>query len=592
MKVEIKKIMQKLNDRDVSFNPIILSEEEYNECIQITEYFPFLITDKMIFRLSVDMVSKERVYKLIPISTYIGIVKKYYNISNNECTYLVRIHNGEEFEVTSEVLTSIGCKQLLKFGCIYIERQVKHLLDFLSESALIAPIEITHNKLGWIKVNKDLVFLSSEAVSNIEYNSQYIGTIDFKPKGNKKTYTLMLEKEVFANTPLTFVFILGFASIVLSFLNMHYDLGSLVFAISNNSSKGKSTAGMLCSSVYSNPLLNCGLMTSFCATNNALLSFATSCCAHTITLDEIATSEIHNMRKLLYQFCSGRDKMRLDTQSIMKETKKFDSVILTTAEFSIIDESAPNGIRARVFEIKSDLTTSAQNSNNIKKCVINNHALLGKVFSQYIINQSGNILADYEKTKNELIQGYSEEFGELTLRIIEKLAVILLTAHYVKKCFGFDYSIDDIREYIYKLEQQVKSESDCADTAYQYLMEYVIRNGYRFINESLPDIAISAEGRITKKGQFSEIAILKTIAEKELKNKGFENFKILQEEWRKKGILVEENGRTLKRVKFARNLQPQACYVFKIKNDESILKRNSKKYNISITSDDKLNIDF
>lgn len=60
----------------------------------------------------------------------------------------------------------------------------------------------------------------------------------------------------------------------------------------------------------------------------------------------------------------------------------------------------------------------------------------------------------------------------------------------------------------------------------------------------------------------------------------------------KKGILVEENGRTLKRVKFARNLQPQACYVFKIKNDESILKRNSKKYNISITSDDKLNIDF
>ena len=205
MKVEINNTIQKLNKREVSFNPIILSEEEYNECTRSTGCFPFFLTDKMLFRLSVDVVFKAQVYKLIPISTHIKIIKKYYNLFNNEYTYLVRNHSGEEFEVTSEVLTSIGCKQLLKFGCIYIERQVKHLLDFLSESALIAPIEIIHNKLGWIKVNKDLVFLSGEAVSNIEYNSQYIGTIDFKPKGNKKTYTSMLKKEVFANIPLTFV---------------------------------------------------------------------------------------------------------------------------------------------------------------------------------------------------------------------------------------------------------------------------------------------------------------------------------------------------------------------------------------------------
>lgn len=568
MKIPIENPLQLIEERKVSFNPINISEEEYNQLFYAADFSPFITTEKMVFRLSCELVSKKCVYKLIPISTHIKVVKKYFNVSSQECSYLVKNHTGEEFEVSSDVLTTLGCKQLLKYGCIYTERQLKHLLDYLSEAALIVPTEIVYNKLGWEKIKDSYVFCSGTNVNNIGYESRYIGSVDFKSTGSKKAYTDMLTKEVFGNVPMTFIFVLGFASIILSYLNMFYDLGTLIFAVSNSSSKGKTTAGMLCASVYSNPIINRGLMNSFCATNNALLNLVASNSAHTIVLDELATSEANNMRKLLYQLCSGQDKMRLNTDGIMKETKKFDSVILTTAEFSIIDDSAPNGIKARVFEIKEALTSSAENSNIIKETVISNHALLGGEFSAFVLNRIDGIVADYENAKKELYNDFKAENGELTARVFDKLAVILLTAEYVKNCFNFDFDINGIKEYIFKLEMQISSESDIADKAFQHLMEYVIRNGNRFIDGCLPNFVASAEGRITTRGNLCEIAILKSVAEKELKNLGFENCKVLQEKWRQKGILIEESGRSLKRVKFARNLQPQACYVFGVKIED------------------------
>ena len=59
------------------------------------------------------MVLKERVYKLIPVSTHIEVMKRYRNTSTEEYTYLIKNHNEEEFEATSEVLTLLGCKQLI-----------------------------------------------------------------------------------------------------------------------------------------------------------------------------------------------------------------------------------------------------------------------------------------------------------------------------------------------------------------------------------------------------------------------------------------------------------------------------------------------
>lgn len=590
MKISLSNLLQMIERQELSFNPIKITEEEYDYYSKATIFNSFILTEKMLFRLSSEVVLNERVYKLLPISTHIEIIKKLFNVSNQECSYLVKNQEGEEFEVSSEILTAVGCKQLLKKGCIYIERQVKQLLDFLSEAALKAPTETVYDKLGWDTVDNNYVFYSGVSVNNIGYKSRYIGSVDFKSTGNKEDYTDMLTDEVFGNVAMTFIFILGFASIILSYLNMFYDLGTLIFAVSNSSSKGKTTAGMLCASVYSNPIINRGLMSTFCATNNALLNLVASNAAHTIVLDELATSEAKNMRKLLYQLCSGQDKMRLNTDSIMKETKKFDSVILTTAEFSIIDDSAPNGIKARVFEIKDPLTSSAENSNIIKKTVISNHALLSDGFSAFVLNHIEDIVVDYEKSKKELNDDFKAENGELTARVFDKLAVILLTAKYVKNCFNFDFDINSIKQYIYKLEMQIRSESDIADKAFQHLMEYVIRNGNRFIDGCLPNIVTSAEGRITSRGNLCEIAILKSVAEKELKNLGFENYKVLQEKWRQKGILVEESDRSLKRVRFARNLQPQACYVFKVNSDEINISQKCFDDNIQVVSTDDLQL--
>lgn len=322
-----------------------------------------------------------------------------------------------------------------------------------------------------------MIFLSHEAITpeGIDLKSQYTGTLDLTPKGSLDAWLKIVSEEVMGNIPLTLSLIIGFSGIILGYLNHYMDIGSLMFALVGNSSSGKSTAAILAASIWGNPSFDKGLITTMNATEQALVSFVSQADSHIVVLDEAATGDRNSFRRVLYQFCSGRGRMRLNTDGELKETHSFNSVILTTSEFPIVDDTAPNGIRARVFQISEPLTKSADNADRIKECVYRNYGCAGVKFASFVVKQKlESMISDYNRAVKVLKKYHSDSlysFGGLTDRVLSKLAILLQCASYMNECFHFNLN-KKIIDYIVKLEHSVATEADIAEKALDCIAQY------------------------------------------------------------------------------------------------------------------------
>ncbi len=216
---------------------------------------------------------------------------------------------------------------------------IKHLLQSMQN----APTEYLYQRLGWEQREEHLIFKGHKVISedNNYNNYTYSGDLDITPKGSLKVWLDMVKIEVIGDTPLTFVLALGFASLILALLSEKYDLGCIVFNLSNFSSRGKTTATMLATSVFSNPRINKGTLKSFYATENVLTEFVSNCSGITVAPDEVSLNTSKSFERCLYALCSGTSKQRLNGYSTSKEDRKFSPVIVTTAEFDILDENSP-----------------------------------------------------------------------------------------------------------------------------------------------------------------------------------------------------------------------------------------------------------
>ena len=571
MKLDIKILTQipKTN----SFKTYTFSPEQYEQLKHEVGYSPpFYLSDDMLCFIDVSENKGNQSILLIPISTYIKVVERQRNIATDEYTYLVVIRiKGvpTELILKGEELITLNFKNLMAYGFLFEEQYARFLQKYLVQSANEAPTKTVHSTLGWIDEN---TYLSNNVYSKNEIQSEYIGKTDFTPKGSREAYINLIKTNVLEYTPLLFVWLLGFASAILSYLNQYLDIGCLLIGLNNLSSKGKTTAAMLTTSVTSNPVFDRGLMTNFSGTSNAILGYVSLFNGHTVVLDEAATNEAKNTRKLLYQLCSGRERKRLDTSGELKYTAEFSSIVLITGEFSIIDETASNGIRARVFEITDDLTLSAEHSNIIKQSVLANYGLLYDDFLKYLITCLDDVLDDYNSLVQVLKDGFQGVKGELTDRVLEKFAVIYLTAYYVKDCFNLDIDLGKIKQYIYTLEANVNNDADISEKAFEAVMQYVCKHSGKF--------AYGQEGKITQRGSNYEIAILKTVVEDILKTNNFENNKVIYNKWLQKGYLLSEKDRPYKRMVISNDLPKQACFVFNLKNDNTNPYKNLVRENI------------
>lgn len=547
----------------------VIDESTYNQFRKKSIITNIVTNENYIMKLS----SKEDKYFAYPFATYMRVKERYISIDNQQSSFLLEYYNGQaiaETQFSDSVLNSKDIKALLGYGIMYDEKSSADLIRYLMISKSQAQITNVYYKLGFEITPTENRYYGYKIYTDSDetVTDKYIGCVDLTPRGDLKKWTAMVRTQVLGNTPLELALVLGFASPVLALLNDSLNLGSLVFNYCNTSSKGKTTAAMLATSAFSNPAADRGTLITYNATENAIIESLSSMNSCTVGIDEVGMNSVKSLSRLLYSMDTGTSKRRLDGNASLKPSKRFCSVVISTAEYSLLNNNIFDGLNARVFEINDQLTTCAENSNAIKKVVMSNYGLAGDRFIKYLIDNlehdKSNLLDVYYEMEGILSDMTVEYNGNLRSRIVSKLSVILTTAELLDEANILEQPLDMYRiaEYLSDIVGSCCSQLTPDEKLLNIVAEEIEVNRSHFSRKGEP-LYSSRWGRIDDNDSYIIVNFFQNRFEREMLDNGFLNYsqaiKILKE----KGRLKHETGRDTRRI-ITKDKSRLPCYSFVI----------------------------
>lgn len=559
----VHQVMQK-------FSRMKIDENAYSDLSNWVDGFPYLIAPTGICKVERQKKGTESTYWITPVASFLVDVKRLVFLDEPRVDLILQYSDGitiKELQVDREqTLSKPGIKSLLGKGISFNESRCELLLTYLLWSEQRAPKESVHCHLGWVKEKGAYTFRGYESFSAVGSSpSHYVGNLDIKPRGNLDVWLDMVKNNVLPYPQITFCLLLGFAAPVLSRLYLKFDLGSLVFNISNDSSRGKTTAAMLASSVFSCPFLGQGTVRSFHATQNFLTRFLSDVSAFTVVLDEGATYS-GDFNQLFYLIAAGEEKGRLEKDGTMKEPLSWNNIVITTAEFLPVKDDSANGIRTRCFNITDNMTEDAAHADRIKATISENYGHAGNRFVQWLLTLSDDDLeSDYQfcqQTLHDTLNDAGMTESPFTNRVFSKLAVVLQVADYVYQCLDLDINTKDLIQYIVRIERNVNSSTDSVQRSIDIILAEVSRNSSHYMSKGKfpPENCL---GKIDPNGDYKVIAILKAEFNSICKRNSLQPMFVLKS-LRERQMLDREGDRLSKRVRLQRNLPEQSCYIIKI----------------------------
>lgn len=569
------------------FSKLKLNPTDY-QTIKQNSLFPFCInTDShLIGKIESD---KNGNYHIRFFMSYCSVIQTEISTETQQATLIIQYFDGisnVESAFAGEILTKVGARELLNKGIRFREQDVQLVIEYILRSAALSPTIKSFTKHGFIEKDNTLSYFYRSLVGNSLPKELYVyrGDKDLESHGDLSKWISMIETEVIGNQALEFVLLCSFVSPILSALNLRYDLGSILIHLANHSSRGKTTAAMLAASVWSNPLLNKGTAISYNGTENALADFISGCNGLCVVLDESSVMQTQNLQKFLFEVTLGRSKMRLNGESTQKPVKEFSSVLISTSESNFIDEETILGIKARVFELTANLTTSAENSEKIKSTIIMNYALAGEPFLEHLTSKGlFQIIDDYESLKTYLISEFHKKSfsaceNSIADRILSKFALILLARDYFEEVFSVSVKRDSLILYLLKTAESIEVSPTMETRILNLVFADVTENAAKYY--SFPEVKMYADKispiygivRASREQGYQEVGILDSRFDKLLKMNRIpktEARKALRS-LRESGQLVAPPDRERVKIPLSESRPNSLFYLFKYQSDTKL----------------------
>ena len=544
--------------------------------------FPEIIFDENgVFRKEEDKETGKIEY--IKVANYIDIKEQSLNLETNEheiiVEYLAPGQVLKEITVLGDEISSLQkIEALARYGVNVHPYNKSEVLKHLENRKAQVKCLNKHSDLGFVHSDTNTFFKHYQLLDlNQGIHSTYNGPLNIQPKGSYSEWNHMIKEEVQGHTPLELAVVMGLASATIGFISKDLSVENLVVNLVNDSSTGKTTACQLAASVFGSPILkDNGLVMSWNSTFNALQNKLAGNTGVVVIFDEASMARNDDFTKAIYSLAEGKETSRMDKNLIVKKSKVWNTLIISTGEKSLFEASNNNsGLKVRLIELADIVwTKSAEHSEKIKYIVMQNYGFSGQMYANELMKRGKEqIIQMFYHWKSEIVGNLSK--GAFSDRIALKLAVLMLTAEIANDLFGWNFNLNEIGALLIENENEKLQESDLGEKALERLLTYISakmdhfdidwQNGVADYSAATRDlwgkiIHTSVKDSHKFKQPLKEIVINYEIISKILKELKYESPQTIIRQWKKKGWLSHEKGKNYRK----RNLNGTVatCLVF------------------------------
>ena len=519
------------------------------------------------YRLSPTRLSKkveeEGIVSYQVFSKYLKISKIEQAEETNDVTLSLDYHylgKRRSIEVTRDQLQPNDMQKLSKKGVDVFYHNVKEIIQYLRIQEQSAPYTTVHTHIGWQETEDDLLYKHQKIHGQTAATSTYKGEFNLKPKGTLAGWKSIMDDQVIGNTNLELALTFGFSAPVVGMLSTIKDADTLIMHLCGRSTSGKTTAAQLAVSPFGRPSKTLkGLIKSWNATGNAVVSYLRNNHGVPIVLDEASMSNIKDFTNLIYSFAENREKDRMTKDGSLREQGDWATTIISTAEHSIFQKTNANeGLRVRVFEFGTTMwTESAENADELKRRLLEHYGHAGIAFVEYLQSigvEEVEKRCNHWKVKCEEMLSHSD----FITRVSEKFGLILATADMVNDAIDLNLDLESMMDRLYEVEQEISVERNQSDKAYHFMQEQLIKNYECFQSVDRAFKGKECWGLIKYEDEYVEVAILQSQFSLLMKEANISDPKVVLRQWRdEKRLKTEPNKLTNRRKVTTKEIRKQ-----------------------------------
>ena len=464
--------------------------------------------------------------------------------------------------------------KLSKYGLDVMQINAKIIIKHLHNEEHLAPLQLTHEQVGWAAFGKRLVFKHHKGIG---FDSLYTGPLKIQPKGDTEKWLKAVNMHVIGNPHLELALVLGLSAPVVGLIGKRAGVPSLLVHFASDSTRGKSTASMLAVSSFGySGEGESSLFGTWLATSNAIVTRLNGNFGVPVVLDEASMNNENDFSNLIYRFAGGVDKCRLDKDSSIKKSGQWSTTVISNGEFALSSKVNRNmGIRMRLLEFQNvTWTKDAASADAIKETVRNNYGFAGVTFAEKLLEIDRKGLLTRFDARQARVYDAMESKDIFSHRISKKLALIVLTAEVAREALGIDINVDQIQDLLIKNENLAMEERDLGSNAYEFFCQQLNIHNNKFERKSWDKY--NPHAKLTERSNLSwgdcefkngklKVYILPTIFERLMKEGQFEDTKIILKSWKQKGLLDCESDRLTRKRKLNSTI-PVIVYCIRIKD--------------------------
>lgn len=295
-------------------------------------------------------------------------------------------------------------------------------------------------------------------------------------------------------------------------------------------------------------------MKTWNGTKNAILNSLGGNYGIPIVLDELSMNNSKSLTSELYAISNGQDKARLTDTIELRKQAMWALTLISTGEQSIFERTNNNiGLTVRTFEFSHiTWTESAENSDKIKSIIQENYGYAGVKYVEYIVEKGLKIIDDKWQAWQDICQEQLPNTPFIS-RIAKKYAIIMTAGEIAREALEIELDLDSILKFLIEQEEARMDSRDIGLKALNSVIQLVIQYEANFRTELNPNIPLNCWGKLLITDKYYEVSFLKNVLEKQLKELGFDDIKIIVRDWQEKGILVTESDRPTRRLRIFHN---------------------------------------